>query len=118
MSEDGTKVSISPETIETLKEKYNLSQEGVREFLDNVEVIAPIQTSAPPAKLEKAPDGDTSGEKQIMTQMMHGDLSMAEVIMYMDMQDRKDRRERRERREDETPKWAEKLLAYIKNEKE
>jgi len=94
MSEPGAKVTISPENIEIIKEKYGLDEEGLKEVLGNVEVIAPMQTRAPPARLPKEPNGEISGENQLMTQLMHGDLSMAEVIMYMDMQDRRDKRER------------------------
>jgi len=101
MSEHEAKVSISPENIQAIKEKYNLDETALKDVLGNVEVIAPMETRAPPARLPKEPDGDLSGETQLMRQLSRGDLSMAEVLMYMDLQDRKDRRERRDRREEE-----------------
>lgn len=128
MSEHRVKVSFSPENIEILKEKYGLDDTGLKELLGHIEVIAPIEAYAQPAKLPIEPYGELSGERQLMSQLSRGDLSMAEAIMYMDMQDRKERRDRREQREEarekagnvpeEKPEWFKELIACIKNKKE
>lgn len=93
------KVTLTPEKVEELKEKYNLSDEILSDIIRNTRVRLPPkpvseELPAPPE------DATTPGEPKFMRQLMRGDIGLGEAVFYGDYLERKDERAQRRKRND------------------
>ena len=106
------KVQIAPENVETLKEKYGVTEEALNAIIKNVEVSGPIKGEVFPKTLPLA-DEEPVGELGMLRQLSRGEVGMGEALMYMDVMDRKERRERRDEEFRSHPLSAEDIGKYV-----
>lgn len=93
------KVSIPPEAVEIVKEKYGLKDEALTEIVGNMQVSGPIEGEATPSVLP-LPE---PGEPAFMKQLMRGEIGIGEALVLMDYFDRKERRSRELNKDNSIP---------------
>ena len=85
---------MNPEKIEELKEKYGIDDEAIFEIADSLEPDSEIPLFVPTVEPRRQAAPSPGALPASLAKAMSGEISMAEVLMYMDVMDRKERRER------------------------
>jgi hypothetical protein len=88
-------MSLNPERMKELKEKYNLSDEAILEIAGSLE--PELEKPEMPTMGSRPAPSRASGDEEPLPAMlasaMKGDLSIAEAIILMDFMDRRERRD-------------------------
>jgi len=111
-------MSLNPEKMRELKEKYNISDEDMLKIADSVEPEYEPEESETPIMGIGAPRTRSSEEplSTTLSSVMKGDLSIAEAIILMDFLDRRDRRDQERnqpRQSSDTDRIMEKIQERI-----
>ena len=85
---------MNPEKIEELKEKYGIDEEAIFEIADSVEPNSEVPLFVPTGEPRRQAAPSNGALPASLAKAMSGEISMAEVLMYMDVMDRKERRDR------------------------
>jgi len=87
-------LGLNPEKMDELKAKYGIDDEAIFEIADSLEPNSEVPLFVPTGEPRRQAAPSSSALPVSLAKAMSGEISMAEVLMYMDVMDRKERRER------------------------
>ena len=87
-------MGLNPEKMEELKAKYGIDDEAIFEIADSLEPNSEAPLFVPTGEPRRQAAPSSGALSASLAKAMSGEISMAEVLMYMDVMDRKERRER------------------------
>jgi len=83
------RLTVNPNKMQEVKEKYGLTEEALKDVLDGVSVSSAETEEEEPETIEGVPTS------QLFRKIAGGEFTMVDYLMYSDMQERREERRRR-----------------------